>query len=265
MGVLGQLSFSLRVLPEARRDWLDSLRWLGSRPPLHAAMAAYELSLLASARVPPRLKELAELKAAALVNCEFCLDVGSEFGRAEGLTEAQLRALPTFRDSEEFDQTEKLVLELAEPMTLRGPRVSRPPLSAPTDTVTCERQDKEGTLDMAGETLVTVAGNLTADPELRHTASGIPVAGFTVASTPRVFDRERNEFVDGEPLSCAGRSGARPPRTPPSRWPGVCGSSSPAASSSVPSTTRRPPPPGTSPVGGGCVFARSAMCRGPQR
>ncbi|MFE3187215.1 single-stranded DNA-binding protein [Streptomyces violascens] len=53
---------------------------------------------------------------------------------------------------------------------------------------------------MAGETLVTVVGNLTADPELRHTASGIPVAGFTIASTPRVFNRERNEFVDGEPL-----------------------------------------------------------------
>ncbi|MGW1617106.1 single-stranded DNA-binding protein [Streptomyces sp. NPDC002285] len=53
---------------------------------------------------------------------------------------------------------------------------------------------------MAGETLVTVVGNLTADPELRHTASGMAVAGFTVASTPRVFDRDRNEFVDGEPL-----------------------------------------------------------------
>ncbi|MGW1616756.1 single-stranded DNA-binding protein [Streptomyces sp. NPDC002285] len=53
---------------------------------------------------------------------------------------------------------------------------------------------------MAGETLVTVVGNLTADPELRHTASGMPVASFTIASTPRVFDRDRNEFVDGEPL-----------------------------------------------------------------
>jgi single-strand DNA-binding protein len=53
---------------------------------------------------------------------------------------------------------------------------------------------------MAGETLVTVVGNLTADPELRYTASGIPVAGFTVASTPRTFDRDRGEFIDGEPL-----------------------------------------------------------------
>ncbi|MFD4977654.1 single-stranded DNA-binding protein [Streptomyces sp. NPDC058424] len=53
---------------------------------------------------------------------------------------------------------------------------------------------------MAGETLVTVVGNLTADVELRYTNSGIPMAGFTVASTPRTFDRDRNEFVDGEPL-----------------------------------------------------------------
>ncbi|MER5363187.1 single-stranded DNA-binding protein [Streptomyces sp. NPDC002785] len=53
---------------------------------------------------------------------------------------------------------------------------------------------------MAGETLATVVGNLTADPELRYTNSGIPVAGFTIASTPRHFDRERNEFIDAEPL-----------------------------------------------------------------
>ncbi|MET8413158.1 single-stranded DNA-binding protein [Streptomyces sp. NPDC005195] len=53
---------------------------------------------------------------------------------------------------------------------------------------------------MAGEMLVTVVGNLTADPELRYTNSGIPVVGFTIASTPRTFDRERSEFVDGEPL-----------------------------------------------------------------
>lgn len=70
---------------------------------------------------------------------------------------------------------------------------------------------------MAGETLVTVVGNLTADPELRHTASGMPVAGFTIASTPRVFNRERNEFVDGDPCSCAARCGARRVRTLPSR------------------------------------------------
>src|SRR5438132_2010088 len=53
---------------------------------------------------------------------------------------------------------------------------------------------------MAGETLVTVVGNLTADPELRFTPSGAAVANFTVASTPRNFDRQAGEWKDGEAL-----------------------------------------------------------------
>lgn len=53
---------------------------------------------------------------------------------------------------------------------------------------------------MAGETVITVVGNLTADPELRFTPNGAAVANFTVASTPRVFDRQMNEFKDGETL-----------------------------------------------------------------
>ena len=53
---------------------------------------------------------------------------------------------------------------------------------------------------MAGETPITVIGNLTADPELRFTPSGAAVANFTVASTPRTFDRQTNEWKDGEAL-----------------------------------------------------------------
>jgi single-strand DNA-binding protein len=53
---------------------------------------------------------------------------------------------------------------------------------------------------MAGETSITVIGNLTADPELRFTPSGAAVANFTVASTPRTFDRQTNEWKDGESL-----------------------------------------------------------------
>ncbi len=53
---------------------------------------------------------------------------------------------------------------------------------------------------MAGETIITIVGNLTADPELRHTQNGIAVANFTIASTPRVFDRQANEYKDGDPL-----------------------------------------------------------------
>ena len=53
---------------------------------------------------------------------------------------------------------------------------------------------------MAGETVITVVGNLTADPELRYTQNGLPVANFTIASTPRNFDRAANEWKDGEAL-----------------------------------------------------------------
>ena len=53
---------------------------------------------------------------------------------------------------------------------------------------------------MSGETVITIVGNLTADPELRWTQSGSPVASFTIASTPRSFDRQSAEWKDGETL-----------------------------------------------------------------
>jgi single-strand DNA-binding protein len=53
---------------------------------------------------------------------------------------------------------------------------------------------------MAGETTITVIGNLVSDPELRFTPSGSAVANFTIASTPRTFDRQSNEWKDGETL-----------------------------------------------------------------
>ena len=58
---------------------------------------------------------------------------------------------------------------------------------------------------MAGETIITVVGNLVDDPELRFTPSGAAVANFRIASTPRTFDRQTNEWKDGEALflSCS--------------------------------------------------------------
>ncbi|MCU1523868.1 MAG: single-stranded DNA-binding protein [Microbacteriaceae bacterium] len=53
---------------------------------------------------------------------------------------------------------------------------------------------------MAGETVITVVGNLTSDPELRYTQNGLAVANFTIASTPRSFDRTSNDWKDGEAL-----------------------------------------------------------------
>lgn len=53
---------------------------------------------------------------------------------------------------------------------------------------------------MAGETIVTIVGNLTADPELRYTQNGLPVVNFTVASTARNFDKTSGEWKDGDAL-----------------------------------------------------------------
>jgi single-strand DNA-binding protein len=53
---------------------------------------------------------------------------------------------------------------------------------------------------MSGETILTIVGNLTADPELRFTPSGAAVASFTVASTPRTFDKQSQEWKDGDTL-----------------------------------------------------------------
>jgi single-strand DNA-binding protein len=53
---------------------------------------------------------------------------------------------------------------------------------------------------MAGDTVITVIGNLTSDPELRWTPSGAAVANFTIASTPRTLDRQTQEWKDGEAL-----------------------------------------------------------------
>jgi single-strand DNA-binding protein len=53
---------------------------------------------------------------------------------------------------------------------------------------------------MAGETVITVVGNLTADPELRYTQNGLAVVNFTIASTPRTLNRQTNEWVDGDAL-----------------------------------------------------------------
>lgn len=53
---------------------------------------------------------------------------------------------------------------------------------------------------MAGETVITIIGNLTADPEMRTTRNGATVANFSIAATPRVFDKQSNQWVDGDAL-----------------------------------------------------------------
>jgi len=118
MRALRQVVDTVRVLARARRNRLDLLRALARRPQLLLGTGVFELAMALSARVDTRLKILAELKVAALVSCEFCLDIGSELARDTGLSEAQLRELPRYRTSDVFDDDQRLVLELAEAMTL---------------------------------------------------------------------------------------------------------------------------------------------------
>jgi AhpD family alkylhydroperoxidase len=67
--------------------------------------------------VDGKLKDLAMIKAAALVGCEWCLDIGSAIGRKAGVSTEQLADLPRYRESHHFDETEKLVLDYASAIT----------------------------------------------------------------------------------------------------------------------------------------------------
>ncbi|MDJ0458587.1 single-stranded DNA-binding protein [Arthrobacter sp. NQ7] len=84
-------------------------------------------------------------------------------------------------------------------LTHDEPGGTEPANETTTDTENITSTRGKGTI-MAGEITITVIGNLTSDPELRFTPSGSAVANFTIASTPRTFDRQSNEWKDGETL-----------------------------------------------------------------
>jgi len=85
---------------------------------LLAGYAALEKSVAARPRVPEHLRALAVLKSAVMQGCEMCRDIGSFDARARGVDECQLLELHRYRDSEHFDELERLVLDLAVGMTL---------------------------------------------------------------------------------------------------------------------------------------------------
>jgi alkylhydroperoxidase family enzyme len=103
-------------------------------PLLMNGYGGLEMAFERSKRAPRKLKLLAELKASALCGCEWCMDFGSWLARNEsGITEDQLRELPSFRDSDAFDEEEKLVLEYAE-------GISRTPVEVPDELFTRMRE-----------------------------------------------------------------------------------------------------------------------------
>lgn len=86
-------------------------------PGLMAGYSAFELATERAKRVDARLKDLAALRAAMLVGCEWCLDFGPKVAREIGVSEEQLRELHRWADSDAFSPLEKLAIEYAEAMT----------------------------------------------------------------------------------------------------------------------------------------------------
>lgn len=117
MSVVAQVKTVVKVLPKANRHRTTFFRVLARRPQLLMANGVHELAVLLSAKADARLKQLAELKVAAIVGCEYCLDIGSALAQYQEITEAQLRDLSAHRDSPAFDDRERLVLDVAEALT----------------------------------------------------------------------------------------------------------------------------------------------------
>jgi AhpD family alkylhydroperoxidase len=105
---------------------MESLAPYAHRPGLLVGYSALETAFERSRSLNHRLKLLAELKAATLTGCEWCIDFGSMLSRGGGVTEDQLRDLPRYRDSDAFSDTEKLVLDYAVAM-------SRTPVEVPDE------------------------------------------------------------------------------------------------------------------------------------
>jgi AhpD family alkylhydroperoxidase len=92
---------------------IEPLEAYAHAPRLLIGYAMMEGATASLDRVDERLKLLAELKAATLTRCEYCIDIGSQIARRAGVSEQELLALPRYRDSERFDELEKLVLDYA--------------------------------------------------------------------------------------------------------------------------------------------------------
>jgi 4-carboxymuconolactone decarboxylase len=90
---------------------------LARTPSLLVTYGMFEAAVAAQHRVPERLKALAELKAATMTSCEYCIDIGSSIARAAGVSDAELLALPRYRDSDVFDELDQLVLDYAVAMS----------------------------------------------------------------------------------------------------------------------------------------------------
>jgi AhpD family alkylhydroperoxidase len=98
-------------------DVVEPMRLYAHNPAVMTGYAMHELAAERATRAPERLKHLAAMRAAMVAGCEWCLDFGSFLSKGHGVTEAEMRELPHYRDSDAFDETEKLVMDFATGMS----------------------------------------------------------------------------------------------------------------------------------------------------
>jgi AhpD family alkylhydroperoxidase len=123
-GLIARMGF--RASRQQTGAVLDPVRIYAHHPLLMTGYGALEEATRRSHRVPEHIKALAEMRAAMLAGCEWCLDFGSSVALQSGLSQEQLAELPTYRDSERFDEVERLVLDYASGM-------SRTPVDVPDE------------------------------------------------------------------------------------------------------------------------------------
>ena len=105
-------------------DVIEPLAVAAHHRPTMVGMGAFEMAVERSRSVPERLKLLAEMKVALVAGCEFCIDIGAWLARGAGVTEAELRAFPGYRDSNLFSELDRLVIDYAAGMSATPVNVS---------------------------------------------------------------------------------------------------------------------------------------------
>jgi alkylhydroperoxidase family enzyme len=176
-----------------KRD-VDPIAVYAHAPGLLIGYGMFEQATGKQSRVEERLKALAETKAAAIVNCEFCCDIASSFARAAGLTERQLLALPRYRESGEFSDLEMLVLDYATAM-------SRTPTTV-TDELFAAMREHFDERQMVELTNVIALENMRAR---FNSAFDMTPAGFSegmVCAVPEPSDARASE-PHGEAIAAA--------------------------------------------------------------
>ncbi len=131
---------------------IEPLRVFAHLPALLRAYARLEAATARQGRVDERLKTLAELKAATLTHCEYCIDLGSQIARRQGVSDEQLLALPSYRTSSLFSEVDKLVLDYATGM-------SRTPVDVP-DALFAELREHFDEAQLVELTFVIALENL---------------------------------------------------------------------------------------------------------